>query len=192
MTSSTAPSLRDVLLADLMRQWRAAGSTATPSSWSQIARSLGNHKYLPVVLVRLARAASDRRLGPVAKVLSFVNQAVFGVEAAIRSDIGPGLYFPHTGGIVLGAARIGSGATIYHGVTLGAAVLDVAYTESLRPTLGDEVVVASGAKVLGGVTLGDGAVVGANAVVVKDVEPYAVVGGIPAAFIKHRDPQERW
>jgi serine O-acetyltransferase len=185
-------TLKHLLLADLTRQWRAAGSQDTPSTTPQIFRSLTNHKYLPVVLFRLARSMQGGPLRPIALVLSLLNQVVFGVEIALQSEIGPGLYFPHTGGIVLGAERIGSNATIYHGVTLGAAKLDVAFTSGMRPILGDNVVVAAGAKVLGGVRLGDRAIVGANAVVVNDVFENEIVGGIPAARIGERKTEDSW
>lgn len=185
-------TLKSLLLADLERQWRASGSTGSPTSWSQILRALPNNRYLPVVLIRCATTLDNSRLGPLAKVCSLVNQVVFGVEVALRSEIGPGLYLPHTGGIVLGARRIGSNVTIYHGVTLGAPVLDVRYSDDLRPTVEDGVVIAAGAKVLGGVTVGRHAIVGANAVVVKDVDEGTVVGGVPAAYIKMREGDETW
>lgn len=185
-------TLKHLLLADLARHWRAAGSTDTPTSTGQIIRSLTNHRYLPVVLFRLAQSMQSGPLRPLALLLSLVNQVVFGVEIALRSEIGPGLYFPHTGGIVLGAERIGANATIYHGVTVGAADLDVAFTEGKRPRLGDEVVVAAGAKVLGGLSVGDRAVIGANAVVVRDVAAGEVVGGIPARHIGDRKSEDSW
>jgi serine O-acetyltransferase len=71
-------------------------------------------------------------------------------------------------------------------------VLDVAYTDGMRPIVGDNVVLAAGAKLLGGITVGDGAVVGANAVVVKDVDEHTVVGGVPAVVISKRSGQESW
>ena len=86
----------------------------------------------------------------------------------------------HTQGTVIGAANIGSNVTIYHQVTLGARDIDFTYTLSQRPIVEDGVVIGVGAKVLGGVTLGSGCVIGANAVVVKDVPSRHVAVGIPA------------
>ena len=180
-------SLRTLLLADLARQWQAAERTGTPTSWADIVRGLGNLRFLPVVLYRLAWACGKRGWSIPARVLSFVNQVVFGVEIALRLEIGPGLYIPHSGGIVLGATRIGARATIYHGVTVGAAVLDTGYDPERRPTVGDDVVLAAGAKVLGGITVGDGALVGANAVVVDDAPPMTVLGGVPARVLRQRE-----
>ena len=117
-------------------------------------------------------------------MLALLNRLVFGVECALQTDIGPGLYFPHTGGIVIGAAELGSRCTIYHQVTLGAQDIDMAFTSGRRPVVGDDAVIASGAKVLGGITVGNRAVVAANAVVVADVPDDVVVGGVPARVLR--------
>lgn len=191
MAEPALTSWRDVVLADVGRQWEAAGRTDRPASWRHVVGQVGNLRFWPVALCRLATACDRRGLGVMARLCSALNQVLFGVEVALRLEIGPGLYFPHSNGIVLGAASIGRDATIYHGVTLGAAVLDVGYDPALRPTLGDGVVIAAGAKVLGGVTIGDRAVVGANAVVVNDVDADTVVGGIPATVIGARKG-DRW
>ena len=75
---------------------------------------------------------------------------------------------------------IGVNVTIYHQVTLGAVEMDFSYTPSLRPMVGDGVVIGVGAKVLGGLTLGNGSVIGANAVVLKSVPPGCVAIGVPS------------
>jgi len=74
-------------------------------------------------------------------------------------------------------------ATIYHNVTFGAREIDIGYHDASRPVVGDNVIVGSGAKVLGAVVLGDNVRVGANAVVLKDVASGLTVVGIPAAPI---------
>jgi serine O-acetyltransferase len=112
------------------------------------------------------------------------NFVMFGLEIGLDCEIGAGLYFPHTSGTVIGARRIGTNAVIYHNVTLGAKEPDLAYDPSKRPEVGDGVFLGSGAKILGGVTLGHGAVVAANAVVLDSVPDRAVVGGIPAKILK--------
>jgi serine O-acetyltransferase len=89
----------------------------------------------------------------------------------------------HTQGTVLGAASIGRNVTIYHQVTLGAVVMDFAYSHELRPIVGDGVVIGVGAKVLGGLTLGNGSVIGANAVVLKNVPSGHLAIGIPAKIL---------
>jgi serine O-acetyltransferase len=179
--------LRDVLLADASVNWSHRGRSARPASWADVLRTATDIRFLPVVLVRLSAAAGSSRatiVRMIGKVVSLINRQVFGVECAPQTQIGPGLYFPHVGGIVIGAERIGARCTIYHQVTLGAQSIDMPFTPGLRPIVGDDVVLGAGAKVLGGVTVGDHAAVGANAVVVHDVSPRTVVGGIPAVPIK--------
>ena len=177
------PTLKSILLADLEVNWSHRGGTSTPSSWADVIRGMGDVRFAPVAMIRLgttmARSSGPaRRFG--GKIVLLLTRTVFGVEVAAQTSIGPGVYFPHTGGIVIGAASVGARCVIYHGTTMGAKTIDMAFTTELRPQIGDDVVIAAGAKVLGGVTVGNGAVIGANAVVVHDVEPGAVVGGVPA------------
>lgn len=132
-------------------------------------------RFAPVLLCRLAYWLHLKRMGPLSKLVSLVNFTVFGIEIAVRCHIGKGLFFPHTQGTVIGAAIIGENATIYHAVTLGARDLDLQYSEARRPTLADDVLVGAGAKILGGVTIGAGARIGANSLVMKSVPPAALV-----------------
>ncbi len=98
------------------------------------------------------------------------------------ASIGPGLNLPHPNGIVVGAGvRIGARCRIYQQVTLGARSGERANGE--YPTLGDDVVIYPGAKLIGAVTVGNGAVVGANAVVTKDVPAFHTAYGIPAVMV---------
>ena len=128
-----------------------------------------------------------KRLGPLAKLISLLNFFAFGIEIAVRCPIGPGLFLPHSHGTVIGAWRIGSNATIFQGVTLGAREVDFTYTKDSRPTLGDDIIVGAGAKVLGGVALGDRVRVGANAVVLKDIPADTLAVGVPARLIGNRE-----
>ena len=116
-------------------------------------------------------------------MVSLVNFFAFGIEISIRCPIGPGLFLPHTQGTVIGAWRIGTNATIFQGVTLGAKDIDFAYSVTSRPTVGDNVTIGSGAKVLGGVQLANRTRVGANSVVLSDVPEGALAVGAPARMI---------
>jgi serine O-acetyltransferase len=87
-------------------------------------------------------------------------------------------------GTVIGASQIGSNAVIYHGVTLGAKEVDIAYSPDQRPIVGDNVVIGSGAKLLGGFRIGDNVKVGANAVVLESFPDNVVIGGIPATVVR--------
>lgn len=93
-------------------------------------------------------------------------------------DIGPSLYIQHGFATIIAARRIGANCWINQQVTIGYS------NENDCPTLGDNVQVFAGAKVIGAVTIGDNSAVGANAVVVKDVPPNCVVAGVPARIVR--------
>ncbi|RYX89191.1 MAG: serine O-acetyltransferase [Comamonadaceae bacterium] len=113
-----------------------------------------------------------------------------GIEIHPGAQIAERVFIDHGMGIVIGeTAEIGEGCTIYQGVTLGGTSL---YKGTKRhPTLGKNVVISAGAKVLGGFTIGDGAKVGSNAVVIKPVPPGATAVGIPARIIQADDSVRR-
>ncbi len=99
------------------------------------------------------------------------------------TEIGGGLIFQHGFSSIISAKSIGENCKIYHHVTLG-------YDHDLQaPVIGNNVEVCCGAKVLGGVTVGDNVLIGAGALVVKDVPSNTVVAGVPARVIKHLDQQ---
>jgi serine O-acetyltransferase len=110
-----------------------------------------------------------------------------GIEIHPGAKIGERVFFDHAMGVVVGeTAEIGDGCTIYQGVTLGGTSL---YKGAKRhPTLGRDVVVSAGAKVLGGFLVGDGAKIGSNAVVIKPVPAGATAVGIPARIIPSKVP----
>jgi serine O-acetyltransferase len=113
-----------------------------------------------------------------ARVISHLGRWLTGIEIHPGASIGRRVFIDHGMGIVIGeTAEIGDDTTLYHGVTLGG----TSWNKGKRhPTLGRNVVVGAGAKILGPLTVGDGAKVGSNAVVVRDVPPGATAVGIPA------------
>jgi len=102
----------------------------------------------------------------------------YGLEISVGGDIGGGLYIAHPIGCVLMVNRMGTNCSIIAGITLGMR------NEYAFPTIGDDVFIGAGARVLGGIQVGDGAVIGANAVVIKDVPAQATVVGIPARVVR--------
>ena len=143
-------------------------------------------RFAPVALVRSAQCLHLAGWVRLAKLPALVNFVLFGLEVPPKLPIGQGLVLMHTQGTVLGAGSIGANVTLYQQVTLGAREMDFAYTLSLRPVVEDGVVVGAGAKVLGGLVLGQGCMVGANAVVLKNVPPGYVAIGIPAKNLPPR------
>ena len=117
------------------------------------------------------------------RFVSHIGRWLTGIEIHPGAKIGQRVFFDHAMGVVVGeTAEIGDGCTIYQGVTLGGTSL---YKGAKRhPTLGRDVVVGAGAKVLGGFTVGDGARVGSNAVVTKPVPAGATAVGNPARIIE--------
>jgi len=123
-----------------------------------------------------------------ARLLSMVSRWITGIEIHPGAKIGRRVFLDHGLGIVIGeTTEIGDDCTIYQGVTLGGTSL---YKGVKRhPTLGKGVVISAGAKVLGGFTVGDGARVGSNAVVLKEIPAGATAVGIPARVLHPDLPQ---
>lgn len=155
--------------------------TSRPSALTATRLIVANPGVQAVFLLRAQmalQAAGRRRL---ARAVSILNLRVTGAEFVIGCRVGPGLMLQHPQGIVIGGgAAIGEDCTILHQVTLGERYGDDTDARHEYPHLGARVVVGAGAVILGGVWVGDDAVVGANAVVVRDVDAADVVVGVPA------------
>ena len=123
------------------------------------------------------------KLRTLSRMFANIARIATGIEIHPAAKIGERVFFDHAMGVVVGeTAEIGDGCTIYQGVTLGGTSL---YKGQKRhPTLGKDVVIGAGAKVLGGFTVGDGAKVGSNAVVTKPVPAGATAVGNPARIIQ--------
>ena len=122
------------------------------------------------------------------RIISQTSRFLTGIEIHPGAKIGKNLFIDHGMGVVIGeTSEIGDNVTIYHMATLGGIAPSINSNEQRltkrHPTLNDCVVVGSGAQILGPVTIGENAKIGANAVVTKDVEPNAIMVGIPAKNI---------
>lgn len=173
-----------LLRADLLRQYRLIRGANKPApSGLRLWLGIVSPRFVPVLLCRIAHTLYLHRLSPLAKVVSLINFFAFGIEISVRCPIGPGLFLPHTQGTVIGAWQIGANATIFQGVTLGAKEVDFTYTELSRPTVGDEVIIGSGAKVLGGISIANRVRVGANSVVLSNIPEAVLAVGAPARIV---------
>jgi len=158
---------------------------AARSSWEVLTCYPGLHAIYIHKLSHWFWVCGLRWLG---RFTSHLGRWLTGIEIHPGAKIGSCVFIDHGMGVVIGeTAEIGDGCTIYQGVTLGGTSLYRG--EKRHPTLGDGVVVSAGAMVLGGFKVGDGARIGSNAVVLKEVPAGATVVGIPGRIVG--DPDAR-
>ena len=133
---------------------------------------------------RAARWMWNHRLKLLARMASQLGRFLTGIEIHPGAKIGPGFFIDHGMGVVIGeTAEIGKNVTMYHGVTLGGTSWK---KEKRHPTIGNNVVIGAGAKILGPFKIGDNSRVGAGSVVVNEVPSNSVVVGVPGR-ITYRD-----
>lgn len=122
------------------------------------------------------------KLKLIARIISQWARKRTGIEIHPAAKIAPGVFIDHGSGVVIGeTAEVGEGTILYQGCTLGGTGKE---TGKRHPTIGKNCVISAGAKVLGNITVGDYAKVGAGAVVLKDVPPHATVVGVPARIVR--------
>ncbi len=147
---------------------RGVGTTEILTSWAGVQALLAH---------RLSHALYEANVPLVPRTISYGTRAITGIEIHPAVEIGRDFFIDHGAGVVIGeTAEIGDSVTLYQGVTLGG----TGFARGKRhPTLEDNVTVGSGAKLLGPVTIGRGAKIGANTVVIEDVPPGTTVVGNP-------------
>ena len=127
------------------------------------------------------------KLKLIARMISQMARFFTGIEIHPAAKIEGGVFIDHGSGVVIGeTAEVHKGTVIYQGVTLGGTGKE---RGKRHPTIMEDVVLSAGAKVLGGFTVGKGAKIGAGAVVLKEVPPYATVVGIPGRIVRIRTPE---
>ena len=156
-----------------------------PAAKSKVSVILTYPGVKAVFFHQIAHFFSVAKFDLVARIISQFSRFLTGIEIHPKAKIGKNLFIDHGMGVVIGeTSEIGDNVTIYHMVTLGgiSPSIDSDSQRNLKrhPTLKDNVVIGSGAQVLGPVIVGENAKVGANAVVTKDVPENAVMVGIPA------------
>ena len=156
-----------------------------PAAKSKISVILTYPGVKAVFFHKIANFFCVAKMDLVARIISQFSRFLTGIEIHPNAKIGKNLFIDHGMGVVIGeTSEIGDNVTIYHGVTLGGISPSIKSDEQRNikrhPTLKDNVVVGSGAQVLGPVVVGINAKIGANAVVTKDVPENAVMVGVPA------------
>jgi len=143
----------------------------------------------------IANFFSIAKFDLIARMISQLSRFLTGIEIHPKAKIGKNLFIDHGMGVVIGeTSEIGDNVTIYHMVTLGGISPSVNSDDQRNikrhPTLMDNVVVGSGAQILGPVVVGKNAKIGANAVVTKDVQENSVMVGIPAKNVGKSSPDD--
>ncbi|BBB91328.1 MAG TPA: serine O-acetyltransferase [Methylomusa anaerophila] len=134
-------------------------------------------------LHRIAHWLFNRGWVLVPRMINYFNRILTGVDIHPGATIGEGLFIDHATGVVIGeTCIIGDNVTLYQGVTLGGTGKEKG---KRHPTIGNNVVVASGAKVLGSFKVGDNSKIGAGSVVLREVPPNSTVVGIPGKIVWH-------
>jgi serine O-acetyltransferase len=159
---------------------------AARSTWEVLTCYPGFHA---LTLHRFSHWLWGHRLRWLARLFSHFTRFITGIEIHPGATIGKRVFIDHGMGVVIGeTAVINEGCTLYHGVTLGG----TSWNKGKRhPTLERGVVIGAGAKVLGPITVGEGAKIGSNAVVVREVPPGATAVGIPARIVEPGQAQAR-
>ena len=143
---------------------------------------------LAVVLLRIMQYVRPKkffwRLAPFIRRL---NEVMTGLECHLDATVEQGLFLPHTQNIVIGqGVVIKERVTIYNGVSLGASAMGNDKMQPRYPQIGEGVIVYTGAKILGAITIGHNSIVGANSVVLRDVPDNFLAVGVPAKLVKKK------
>ena len=165
-----------------------------PAAKSKLSLILTYPGVKAVFFHRIANFFSTAKFDLIARVISQFSRFLTGIEIHPKAKIGKNLFIDHGMGVVIGeTSEIGDNVTIYHMVTLGGIApsinSDNQRNVKRHPTIENEVVIGSGAQVLGPVTVGCCAKIGANAVITKDVPEKAVMVGIPAKNVGLADSE---
>jgi serine O-acetyltransferase len=142
-----------------------------------------------LLVYRIAHALLGAGVPVLPRALSYLSRSLTGIEIHPRAVIGDGLFIDHGMGVVIGeTAEVGDNVTMYQGVTLGGTGFE---SGKRHPTVQDNVTIGSGAKLLGPITIGHGAKIGANTVVIHEVPPNSTVVGNPGhpVRIEGRKPE---
>jgi serine O-acetyltransferase len=157
-----------------------------PAAGSKLAVLLTYPGFHAMVFHRIAHFLYGAGLTLPARLLALWGRFLTGVEIHPGAVIGPGIFIDHGMGVVIGETTvIGSDVTLFQGVSLGGTGKEKG--QKRHPTLGNHVLVGAGAKILGNVTIGEGARIGSNAVVLRSVPPHSTVVGIPGRVVRTKE-----
>ena len=165
-----------------------------PAAKSRVETLLTSPGLHALGLYRLSSFLNSIKLGIIARIVSYLGRFLTGIEIHPGAKIGKFLFIDHGMGVVIGeTSTIGDSVTIYHGVTLGGISpsenSDSQKNTKRHPTIMNNVIIGSGAQVLGPVTIGNNSKIGSNSVVTTDVDDNKSVVGIPARYTQNDDDE---
>ena len=138
-----------------------------------------------IICYRVAHGLERLKIPVLPRLIMSVARWMTGIEIHPAAKIGRGLFIDHGTGVVIGeTAVIGNNVTLFQGVTLGGTGKE---RGKRHPTVGNNVVIGAGAKVLGNITIGNDSMVGANAVVIRDIPEHSTVVGVPGRITRTKD-----
>ena len=175
--------LKELLYSDLARQYELEGRADVKPTAIRFLGRLFHFRYLPNVICRTGRAAMLARVPVLPQLCTYLNLVLFGLEVTPKCEIGPGVFFAHPVGCVIGARKIGRNVSIFSGVGLGALQPDMEFKPETRCEIGNNVTLGAGCKILGPWSVGDNVVVGPNSVVLSSIPANQSVLGIPARAV---------
>ncbi len=180
------PIIEKAFLAyETMRREIASIRERDPAASSSLEVALLYSGFHAILAYRIAHALHAKGYILPARLISQTAKMITGIEIHPAAKIGKGLFIDHGSGVVIGeTAEIGDNCTLYQGVTLGGTGKDVG---KRHPTLGDNVMVGAGAKVLGPIKVGNNCKIAANAVVLSEVPDNSTAVGIPARVVKRNN-----
>ncbi len=181
-TRCSHETLLGTITADLRRKARWCYESEAPAA---LLKTLATDGTSSMLLYRLMQWSRRWGVYPLEMLFNRLNSVFCHCVIGRGADFGPGFVLVHANGVVInGEVRGGANIVIEHQVTIGA-------ERRRSPQLGSDVFIGAGAKIIGSVTVGNGARIGANAVVVSDVPAHCTVVGIPARVVRCRDPVQR-
>ena len=194
MVEAQPNTLGDVMFNALKHDIRAC-MERDPAARSKLEVVLTYQGFHAVLFYRAANALWRHKFRLTARILSYLARMITGIEIHPGARIGHGFFIDHGLGVVIGeTSEIGDDVTLYHDVTLGGIAPSVDSNQQRdvkrHPTLRDGVIVGSGAQILGSITVGRGARIGANSVVLQEVPERATMVGIPAKQVRGRAARE--
>lgn len=160
-------SLRQLILSDINKYFEYTSRPNKKANNFSMVRAFITPRILPVTIYRVSHFFYRKKLSPISKIFGWINFYINGCEITGSCSIGPGLFFPHCNGIVIGARSIGANAVIYHNVTIGAKFIE--YEHINRPIIGDNCFFGANSIVLGKIIVGDNCKIGAGQLITESI-----------------------